>query len=307
MRQRGLNVKRAASMLGARPQPPYRVDASSADFRLLDATMQESHSWPRYEEIAYRQESELDEVISKPWGHEYRIYCDPFYDVWRLTLEPGQSTSEHCHPRKTTALICLSGHGRLNLLTGSYALNANDIVVIGRGVFHLTQNTDDEQLEVIEIEAPRNKFDLVRAEDSYGRRGQPYSDPPIDQISVPRMIAAPLLENARYRRTCASGRSRFNVVGGDHLPDRYAGDASLYVALLLSTSCALTDSITLLASASDWPSTINPHGVYFTIFSAAPRIRPTFRAVPEPAKKTSSNETSPLAAEAHDASFGTAS
>jgi mannose-6-phosphate isomerase-like protein (cupin superfamily) len=287
MHQKSLGAARSAYVPEVGPHPPYRIDAASADARLLTATMQQAESWPRYEEIAHRHDSELDEVIAKPWGHEYRIYCDPFFDVWRLTLEPGHGTSEHCHPRKSTALICLSGEGRLTLLTGTYLLGPNDVVVIGKGVFHSTKNIGSQPLEVIEVELPRNKFDLVRAEDSYGRRASPYTDPTIDEIAVPPMVDTPLVENAKYRPFCAAGRSRFDVVRGDSLPRRARPqDGAFYGALSLATSCALTDTITLLTSSTEWPDTVDPHGIYFTILSTAPRqgIRP--RAGGSPAYKT---------------------
>jgi mannose-6-phosphate isomerase-like protein (cupin superfamily) len=230
---------------------------------LLNATMLDKDSWPRYEEIQERARSALDNVIAKPWGHEYRIYCDPFFDVWRLTIKDGQSTSEHCHPRKSTALICLSGSAQLKLVSGLYALGAGDLVLIGRGVFHATVNAGDEPCELIEIEVPRNKFDLVRAADAYGRQASPYADPCSRQIVVPPMRSTPLVDNARYRPACASGRSRFSVARG---VDVAGGDgATVYAALSLATSCALTDTITVLLATGGWPDTIDPHGTYFTM------------------------------------------
>jgi mannose-6-phosphate isomerase-like protein (cupin superfamily) len=226
--------------------------------------MLDRQSWPRYEEIPERPRSTLDNVIAKPWGHEYRIYCDPFFDAWRLTIKRGQATSEHCHPRKSTALICLSGNARLELVSGLYTLGAGDLVLIGRGVFHSTVNVGEQSCELIEIEVPRNKFDLVRAADSYGRKASPYADPCSDQIVVPPMLRTPLVDNARYRPVCASGRSRFNVARGEDILGE-DGDASLYAALSLATSCALTDTITVLLATDRWPDTIDPHGTYFTM------------------------------------------
>src|SRR5690242_5348528 len=117
------------------------ITASSADIRLLNTTMLNADSWPQQESLSSERDSSLDGVIAKPWGHEYRIYEDPFFDVWRLTINPGYSTSEHCHPRKSTALICLYGSGRLRLLSGIHTVRRSDIVHIGRGVFHATENT----------------------------------------------------------------------------------------------------------------------------------------------------------------------
>ena len=231
--------------------------------------MQQIESWPRYETISGDNNSTLDGVIAKPWGREYRIYRDPFFDIWLLKIEPGQSTSEHCHPRKSTALICVSGEGHLDVLSGRHVLRAHDIVVIGKGVFHSTRNIGDQPLEVIEVEVPRNKFDLVRAGDAYGRKASHYADPPIDEIAVATMKDTPLLSYAKYRPFCATGRHRFDVVRGDELscsdPLR---DGAFSVILSLATSCALNDRIVLLASPTEWPRTVDPAGVYFTILES---------------------------------------
>src|SRR6476660_1400694 len=46
----------------------------------------------------FDQDKYLNELIPKPWGHEYRIYTDNIYDVWKLRITPGGQTSLHCHP-----------------------------------------------------------------------------------------------------------------------------------------------------------------------------------------------------------------
>lgn len=269
MRAKSTSAAHSSYVPDVGSRPPYRIEASSADVRLLRTTMLQTASWPRYEQITSSRCSELDDVIAKPWGYEYRVYCDPFFDVWRLTIKPGHATSEHCHPHKVTALICLSGSGRLRLLTGTYMLAANDFVLIGRGVFHLTQNVGSEPLEVIEIEVPRNKFDLVRAKDSYGRQASPYGDLSSCEITVAPMVDAPLVENARYRSSCATGRTRFAIVRGSDLPNRH--NATLHAALSLGTHSALSDNITLLLSKATWADTIDPHGIYFAISYAPSR------------------------------------
>ncbi|WP_157871056.1 cupin domain-containing protein [Gluconacetobacter diazotrophicus] len=53
----------------------------------------------------------LNDFIKKPWGHEYRVYCDSMYDVWKLRIDPAQTTSMHCHLHKDTVLLCLGGTG----------------------------------------------------------------------------------------------------------------------------------------------------------------------------------------------------
>ncbi|OTP93517.1 hypothetical protein B6D16_12545 [Gilliamella apicola] len=59
----------------------------------------------------FEKDTYLNGLIKKPWGFEYRIYADNFYDVWRLHINPNSKTSMHCHPRKDTVLLCLGGNG----------------------------------------------------------------------------------------------------------------------------------------------------------------------------------------------------
>ncbi len=245
---------------------PSCVTASSADMQLLQEMMLQTRSWPQHEEIAGDRWSHLDSVIAKPWGVEYRVYCDPFFDVWRLTIRAGRSTSEHCHPRKSTALICLGGSGRLRLLGEVYPFGPSDVVQLGRGVFHLIENAADEPLELIEVEMPRNKLDLVRAEDPYGRRATPYADPPSSEITVPPLIRAPMVSHARYRAGCATRRWRFELVDGDRLLSRR--DATLCAALSLATSDVLHDTIIILSSTVVSSYNVDRYGVYFVVFRA---------------------------------------
>jgi mannose-6-phosphate isomerase-like protein (cupin superfamily) len=116
----------------------------------------------------------LEGIISKPWGHEYRVYADILYDVWKLSIAPGECTSTHCHPRKETALLCLAGEGRVQRLGREYDISEGDVVMLRKGVFHATENVGASPLELVEVETPRNKLDLVRVRDRYGRAGTRY-------------------------------------------------------------------------------------------------------------------------------------
>ncbi len=121
------------------------------------------------------RDSYLNGFIVKPWGHEYRVYCDNLFDVWRLRLQAGQSTSMHGHLQKDTVLICLAGSGTTTFLDGTECpVEAGRYVYIGRGAFHRTEAGPDGHLDLIEVENPRNKFDLVRLGDHYGRHGKGY-------------------------------------------------------------------------------------------------------------------------------------
>lgn len=130
----------------------------------------------------FEKDTYLNGLIKKPWGCEYRIYADNLYDVWRLHLNPNSKTSMHCHPRKDTMLLCLEGNGVTTFLDGhEIKLSQGETIFIKKGVFHSTK-AGTQGLSLIEVENPRNKFDLIRFEDSYGREKQKYETFDSDEI-----------------------------------------------------------------------------------------------------------------------------
>lgn len=116
---------------------------------------------------------DLSKVVVKPWGHESRVFADPVYDLWHLFIREDGATSMHAHLRKTTQLLCLSGEGVFDTLHGSYPVTAGTVMTIGPGAFHQTRSTSPE-LHLIEVETPRNKFDLIRLRDNYDRSRTTY-------------------------------------------------------------------------------------------------------------------------------------
>jgi CRP-like cAMP-binding protein/mannose-6-phosphate isomerase-like protein (cupin superfamily) len=153
----------------------------------------------------------LDELIPKPWGREYRIYADNFFDVWKLELGPGKATSLHYHPRKDTVLMCLCGHGRIRLADTDIDILAGKHIFIGCGVTHATANIGEGELELIEVEHPRNKFDLFRVEDSYGRTSQPYESTGVASKNLPGLVQYDGIPGAKYRPTDIHGHYRFTI------------------------------------------------------------------------------------------------
>lgn len=145
---------------------------------------------------SFDKDLHLNGLIEKPWGYEYRIYCDSIFDVWRLHILKNQSTSMHCHIQKDTVLVCLHGDGETKFLDGTHqTLKSGDSVYIAKGVFHQT-TAGKSGIELIEVENPRNKFDLLRLTDNYGRQNMSYERksvqhdllPPLQQIAPGKLI-----------------------------------------------------------------------------------------------------------------------
>jgi mannose-6-phosphate isomerase-like protein (cupin superfamily) len=115
-------------------------------------------------------------VVRKPWGYEYPIFESEQVGLWFLCIKPGQSTSLHCHPRKKTGLVVLEGAIEVSFLNDSTRLGPTDRVMIRPGLFHRSTACSDTDSYLLEIENPRDKEDLVRFEDNYGRESMPYED-----------------------------------------------------------------------------------------------------------------------------------
>jgi hypothetical protein len=119
--------------------------------------------------------SHNNNIVKKPWGYEYLAYENNEVGLWFLNIKKNQSTSMHCHPTKTTGLVLLDGIAEVSFLSDKRILQGLDKVMIRRGLFHQTKALSEEVL-LLEIETPKDKDDLVRLSDKYGRESKPYED-----------------------------------------------------------------------------------------------------------------------------------
>ena len=121
-------------------------------------------------------------IVKKPWGYEYLVFENEFVAIWMLHIVRKRKTSMHCHPKKRTSLILLTGNATCYHLEGAEKLKPIEGIFIEEGVFHLTEASSelpiDPQSEngiwVMEIESPPDKADLIRMKDEYGRAGEAY-------------------------------------------------------------------------------------------------------------------------------------
>ncbi len=131
-----------------------------------------------YVERDYDKTSDLDYsglVVNKPWGYEYLLYEDKKVAIWMLYIKKGHSTSMHCHPKKKSCLLILSGNALSSTLNNNFNLKEKDALIIDKGVFHKTEAVSDNGTFLIELETPPNKNDLFRLKDNYKRENQGYT------------------------------------------------------------------------------------------------------------------------------------
>lgn len=116
-------------------------------------------------------------VVFKPWGYEYTIYRNKRVAVTFVNIKYKHKTSLHSHPNKLTGFIVLNGNAMIQ--HGIYKENSWIYPPVARlvlrpGLFHSIEATSKKGVQVLEIETPVNKNDLVRFQDKYGRQHKPY-------------------------------------------------------------------------------------------------------------------------------------
>lgn len=174
----------------------------------------------------------LSEMIMKPWGCEYRAYVDDFIDVWQLTINAGHATSMHAHPRKVTYLICLAGQGITHTLSGDTAVRSGTILKIGKGVFHSTESLGPDPLILVEVETPRNKYDLVRLKDGYKRAGTGYEQLSEAMTAKPKKLK--YMPNASMCSLSPCGKFGFTICSGMDIHYRRHSAGDFLIPLCIS-------------------------------------------------------------------------
>ena len=200
----------------------------------------------------------LDRLIVKPWGSEYRVYEDDALDVWCLYIRSQHRTSMHCHPRKHTALLCLEGTGSVSTCSGvRYALEPGVVLQIEPGAYHRITASSKTGLRLVEVETPKDKFDLLRIEDDYRDVTEPYEGEdhaPLRPLDAGADAAPAALQPftkqrlstyrwGRLRAKAASDRYRFAVQAGV----RVRTSTNVLFAIALQARPTASGRVTVLA------------------------------------------------------------
>ncbi len=152
-----------------------------------------------------------NKIIPKPWGHEFLMYENDDVGLWILHLNPEQQTSMHCHTEKTTGLVVLDGEILLSFISDNILLKKGQKRMIRRGLFHSSKNVSSNKSIMLEIETPKNKTDLVRLHDSYGRELTSYESSYIEDSSLP-WIDSPNEKTNSYKFEYASCTFEVNTI-----------------------------------------------------------------------------------------------
>lgn len=146
---------------------------------LLHVTEKETSIIKNNQAIEFEKHDVVDyknKVCVKPWGYEFLVFQNNKVAIWYLNMKKGHSTSLHCHFKKDTLLIVLSGCAKIGLIDNKkIALNTLDCLYIPKYKFHSISSFSEETF-ILEIEVFStslqfsDKNDLLRLDDQYMRK-----------------------------------------------------------------------------------------------------------------------------------------
>ena len=121
---------------------------------------------------ARRDEHELHRKVHRPWGWYDSIDHGTRFKVKRIMVKPGASLSLQKHHHRAEHWIVVSGTAEVTNGDQVSLISENQSTYIPLGQVHRLANPDKVPLEIIEVQSGSylGEDDIVRFEDSYGRR-----------------------------------------------------------------------------------------------------------------------------------------
>jgi mannose-1-phosphate guanylyltransferase / mannose-6-phosphate isomerase len=120
-----------------------------------------------------RSESALHREVFRPWGSYDSIDSGERFQVKRLSVKPGGVLSLQMHHHRAEHWIVVQGTARITRNDETFLLAENESTYIPVGATHRIENPGKVPLHIIEVQSGSylGEDDIVRFEDSYGRKG----------------------------------------------------------------------------------------------------------------------------------------
>jgi mannose-1-phosphate guanylyltransferase / mannose-6-phosphate isomerase len=121
-----------------------------------------------------REELILHKKVNRPWGSYESIDNGERFQVKRLTIKQGKKLSLQLHHKRAEHWIVVRGVATVTCGNRTFKLKQNESTYIPVGEKHRLENTEDEILEVIEVQSGSylGEDDIVRFEDDFGRHNE---------------------------------------------------------------------------------------------------------------------------------------
>ncbi len=118
-----------------------------------------------------RSEAELHREVYRPWGKYDGVDSGERFQVKRITVNPGESTSAQMHYHRAEHWIIVSGIAEITCDDKTFLCSENQSAFIPQGSMHRIANPGKLPMEMIEVQTGSylGEDDIVRFEDQYGR------------------------------------------------------------------------------------------------------------------------------------------
>jgi mannose-1-phosphate guanylyltransferase len=118
-----------------------------------------------------RSEAELHREVYRPWGKYDSIDMGDRFQVKRITVKPGESSSLQMHHHRAEHWIIVTGTAEVTCDDKTFLCTENQAAYIPQGSTHRIANPGKFPLEMIEVQSGcyLGEDDIVRFEDMYGR------------------------------------------------------------------------------------------------------------------------------------------
>jgi mannose-1-phosphate guanylyltransferase/mannose-6-phosphate isomerase len=122
---------------------------------------------------AGRSEPSLHREVFRPWGSYDSVDEGQRFQVKRLMVKPGATLSLQMHHHRAEHWIVVSGTAKITCNDRVFLLSENESTYIPIGATHRIENPGKVPLHIIEVQSGSylGEDDIVRFEDSYGRKG----------------------------------------------------------------------------------------------------------------------------------------
>jgi mannose-1-phosphate guanylyltransferase len=118
-----------------------------------------------------RKEAENHRLCYRPWGHYDSIDNGEYFQVKRITVNPGASLSLQMHHHRAEHWVVINGVAEVICGDKTLLLSENESTYIPVGLKHRLSNPGSVPLQIIEVQSGSylGEDDIVRFDDDYHR------------------------------------------------------------------------------------------------------------------------------------------
>jgi mannose-1-phosphate guanylyltransferase len=118
-----------------------------------------------------RSEADNHRKVFRPWGYYDSIDADDGFQVKRILVNPGAKLSLQKHEHRAEHWVVVKGVAKVTCGDKTFSLKENQSTYIPKGEVHRLENTEEIDLEIIEIQTGDylGEDDIIRLEDDYQR------------------------------------------------------------------------------------------------------------------------------------------